>query len=120
MVETRGRCRGSLRGLLTRERLAQNGSLSGMSSLRVSACWYCRAASSHISTSTARRKAGSAESPSGKHGDWTAEKARKKAEDYREIVRHGGDPLGAKRALRESATVSDILDAYLASEAFEE
>jgi integrase len=56
----------------------------------------------------------------GKHGEWTPEQARKKAEDYREIVRHGGDPLGAKRALREAATVSDMLDAYLASESFED
>jgi integrase len=56
----------------------------------------------------------------GKHGDWTADKARGKAEDYREVVRHGGDPLGAKRALRESATVSEMIDAYLASEAFED
>jgi integrase len=54
----------------------------------------------------------------GKHGDWTAEQARRKAEDYRRIVRDGGDPLGAKQALRASLTVSDILDAYLASPAF--
>ena len=30
----------------------------------------------------------------------------------------GGDPLGAKRALREALTVGDVLDAYLASEEF--
>jgi integrase len=56
----------------------------------------------------------------GKHGEWTADKARKKAEDYREIVRHGGDPLGNKRALRDSATVNDVLDAYLASVEFQD
>jgi integrase len=56
----------------------------------------------------------------GKHGDWTAEQARQKAEDYREIVRHSGDPLGEKRALRASATVGDVIDAYIASEAFED
>jgi integrase len=54
----------------------------------------------------------------GQHGAWTAEQARDKAEDYRQIVRAGGDPLGAKQALRASATVRNVLDAYLASEDF--
>src|SRR5688572_27753004 len=54
----------------------------------------------------------------GKHGDWTADEARKKADDYRDVVKHGGDPLGAKRAEREAATVGDMLNAYLASETF--
>jgi Arm DNA-binding domain len=54
----------------------------------------------------------------GQHGAWTAEQARDKAQDYRQIVRAGGDPLGAKQALRKSVTVSDVLDAYLAAEDF--
>jgi integrase len=54
----------------------------------------------------------------GHHGVWTPDQARKKAEDLRQIVRNGGDPLGQKRALREAVTVGDILDAYLASEDF--
>jgi hypothetical protein len=54
----------------------------------------------------------------GKHGAWTPDKARKKAEDYRQSVRNGGDPLGEKRALRESATVGDLLDEYLSSQDF--
>ena len=54
----------------------------------------------------------------GQHGPWTAEQARRKAEEYRQIVRDGGDPLGRKEALRAAPTVSDILDAYLASEDF--
>jgi integrase len=54
----------------------------------------------------------------GRHGALTAEQARGQAEDYREAVRGGGDPLGAKRALKESDTVSQVLDAYLASEDF--
>ena len=57
----------------------------------------------------------------GKHGAWTAEKARRKAEDYREAVRHGGDPLSEKRALLQTPTVGEILDAYLdESDAFAE
>jgi integrase len=54
----------------------------------------------------------------GQHGAWTAEEARSKAQDHWQAVRGGGDPLGAKRALRASDTVSDVLDAYLASEDF--
>ena len=54
----------------------------------------------------------------GQHGAWTADQARDKASDYREIVKHGGDPLGSKRATREAATVANMLNAYLASEFF--
>jgi integrase len=54
----------------------------------------------------------------GRHGAYTAEEARKKAEQYRQIVRDGGDPLGRKKTLREAPTISDVLDAYLASEDF--
>ncbi len=54
----------------------------------------------------------------GQHGALTPDQARKTAEDHREVVRGGGDPLGEKRALREAMTIGDILDAYLASEDF--
>jgi integrase len=56
----------------------------------------------------------------GKHGDWRADQARHKAEDYRRLVRDGGDPLGVKQASRDALTVSEMLNAYLASEAFED
>jgi Arm DNA-binding domain len=56
----------------------------------------------------------------GKHGEWTPTQARAKAEDYREAVRAGRDPLADKRALKEAPTVGDILDAYLASESFKD
>ncbi len=56
----------------------------------------------------------------GKHGEWTPTQARAKAEDYREAVRAGRDPLADKRALKEAPTVSEILDAYLASESFKD
>jgi integrase len=54
----------------------------------------------------------------GKHGEWTPTEARKKAEDYREAVRHNRDPLAEKRALKEAPTVGEILDSYLNSESF--
>jgi integrase len=54
----------------------------------------------------------------GKHGDWTPTEARAKAEEYREVVRSGRDPLAEKRALKEAPTVAEILDAYLESESF--
>lgn len=54
----------------------------------------------------------------GKHGDWTPDQARKKAEELRQIVRDGGDPLTAKRNVKQSPTVSDLLDDYLASQDF--
>jgi integrase len=54
----------------------------------------------------------------GKHGEWTPDQARKKAEEHRRAVRNGGDPLGGKQALREALTVSDVLDVYLGAEDF--
>jgi integrase len=54
----------------------------------------------------------------GQHGAWTPDQARRKAEDHRQTVRAGGDPLGSQQALRNALTVGDILDAYLASEDF--
>jgi integrase len=56
----------------------------------------------------------------GKHGEWTPTQARARAEDYREAVRAGRDPLADKRALKEAPTVGEILDAYLASESFKD
>lgn len=56
----------------------------------------------------------------GKHGEWTPTQARAKAENYREAVRAGRDPLADKRALKEAPTVGEILDAYLASENFKD
>ena len=52
----------------------------------------------------------------GKHGEWTPTQARRKAEDFREIIRGGRDPVADKRALREAPTVGEVLDAYLTSE----
>ena len=56
----------------------------------------------------------------GKHGEWTPTEARAKAEDHREAVRAGRDPLADKRALKEAPTVGEVLDAYLASESFKD
>ena len=56
----------------------------------------------------------------GKHGQWTPDQARRKAEEYRQTVRAGGDPLAGRRALKQAPTVSDLLDAYLDSEAFKD
>ena len=56
----------------------------------------------------------------GKHGEWTPTQARAKAEDYREAVRGGRDPLAEKRALKVAPTVGEVLDAYLTSESFKD
>jgi integrase len=56
----------------------------------------------------------------GKHGEWTPTEARAKAEDHRELVRAGRDPLADKRALKEAPTVGEIMDAYLTSESFKD
>ncbi len=56
----------------------------------------------------------------GKHGEWTPTQARAKAEDYRQAVRAGSDPLADKRKLKEAPTVGEILDAYLESESFKD
>jgi Arm DNA-binding domain len=56
----------------------------------------------------------------GKHGEWTPTEARAKAEDFREAVRGGRDPLAEKRALKEAPIVGEILDAYLQSESFQD
>jgi integrase len=54
----------------------------------------------------------------GKHGTYTPEEARNKADDLRRDVKDGRDPLAAKDALRHAATVGEILDAYLKSAKF--
>lgn len=54
----------------------------------------------------------------GKHGSVTPDEARDKADEMRRAVGQGRDPLGEKKARREAATVGDVLDAYLESEAF--
>jgi integrase len=56
----------------------------------------------------------------GKHGDWTPDQARRRAEELRDIVRAGGDPLTQKRTVKQSPTVGDLLDAYLLSERFQD
>jgi integrase len=56
----------------------------------------------------------------GKHGEWTPTEARKKAEDHKEAVRSGRDPLAEKRALKKAPTVGEVLDAYLQSESFKD
>lgn len=54
----------------------------------------------------------------GKHGAYTPNEARAKADEMRRAVNEGRDPLDEKEALRKAATVNDLLDAYLESEAF--
>ncbi len=54
----------------------------------------------------------------GKHGKLTPNEARTKADAMRRAVVEGRDPLAEKRERRHAATVADVLDAYLASEAF--
>lgn len=54
----------------------------------------------------------------GKHGDFTPDQARDKADELRQAVKGGRDPLSEKRELRAAPTVAELLDAYLASEKF--
>jgi integrase len=56
----------------------------------------------------------------GKHGDWTAEQAREKADGWREMVRAGKDPLAERKKRREALSVADLLDEYLESPKFAE
>ena len=55
----------------------------------------------------------------GKHGEWTPKQARDRAEDYRELVRGGGDPPGRSRRCSRPQR-SAYPDAYLASESFKD
>lgn len=54
----------------------------------------------------------------GKVGTITPDKARELAEGHAAAVKEGGDPLTARREMREAATVGDVLDAYLVSAKF--
>lgn len=54
----------------------------------------------------------------GKHGSLTPEEARRKADDYRRAVKDGRDPLAEKNERRKALTVGEVLEAYLASDAF--
>ena len=54
----------------------------------------------------------------GKHGKYTPDEARAKADNLRSMVAAGGDPLAEDQKRREAVTVGDVLDSYLASEAF--
>lgn len=56
----------------------------------------------------------------GKVGSITPEKARDRAKDMAEAVRYGRDPLAERQQMRQAATVGEIFDAYLASEAFKD
>ena len=67
-----------------------------------------------IFTSTGQRKVGSAARPS--ESTANGRRRKRKAEDFREIIRGGRDPVADKRALREALTVGEVLDAYLTSE----
>ncbi len=54
----------------------------------------------------------------GKHGTWTPEQARHKADELRRSVSAGGDPVHEKRALKAAPTVAALLDAYVEGERF--
>jgi hypothetical protein len=54
----------------------------------------------------------------GKHGDYTPDQARERADQWRQLVKAGHDPLGEKRARLQAPTVTDLLNAYVASERF--
>jgi integrase len=54
----------------------------------------------------------------GQNGAWTPDQARAKADEWRQLIKAGGDPLAEKQQRREAPTVGDVLDAYLTSERF--
>ncbi len=54
----------------------------------------------------------------GKHGSLTPDEARSNVDDMRRAVKEGRDPLSEKRDRLQAVTIGDVLDAYLASEAF--
>ena len=54
----------------------------------------------------------------GKHGTWTPEQARRRAEEFRHSVSAGGDPVREKRALKAAPTVAALFDAYVEGERF--
>jgi len=56
----------------------------------------------------------------GKHGSWTPEQARRQAEDFRDSIRRGQDPLALKEQARSALMVNDVMEAYLSSQRFQE
>ncbi len=54
----------------------------------------------------------------GKHGDWTAEQARARADELKDAVKAGRDPLAEKAKRRDALDVGQLLDLYLASPRF--
>lgn len=54
----------------------------------------------------------------GKHGTWTPEQARHRADEFRRAVSAGRDPVREKRELRAAPTVAALLDAYVDGERF--
>jgi integrase len=54
----------------------------------------------------------------GKHGAYAPDEARSQADEFKQQVKLGRDPLAAKEKLRNAATVGELLDAYLRSEKF--
>lgn len=56
----------------------------------------------------------------GKHGEWTADQARERADQMRQARKEGRDPLDEKATARAALTVNDVLDRYLASARFSE
>jgi integrase len=56
----------------------------------------------------------------GKHGTWTAEEARAKADEMRRSVNSGRDPLDERKERRDALTVAEMLDAYVGSDRFDQ
>ena len=54
----------------------------------------------------------------GKHGAWTPDLSRRRAEEFRHAVSNGRDPLEERRRLRNAPTVAELLDLYVQSERF--
>jgi integrase len=48
----------------------------------------------------------------GKWGDWTADEARARAKELRQLVDAGRDPAGEKRERRTAATIRDLRERY--------
>jgi integrase len=56
----------------------------------------------------------------GKHGAWTAEEARARADEMRRAVNEGRDPLEERKERRDALTVAELLDAYVEGERFKQ
>lgn len=59
------------------------------------------------------RKAPQREYTIGKHGAWTPEKARERAEEVLSAARQGSDPQFARKASRDELTVAQLCEQYL-------